>query len=312
MAKPVVFLFDGQGAFKPGVGKDLCARYPAARRVVAAASAVLGYDLTEHLWGDAAATTSRSTSLAQPAISAVSLAYAEVLAEHGVEAEVSLGHSLGEATALVNAGALDRPAGIAMIQERGRLMEKGGKQGAMMAIVNVPLAALEKECARVSAETGMPVVVANINAPNQVVISGAAESVSQMAAFANAQRGRGIPLDVGGAWHSPFLEGVAAEFRDYLDGLQFRDPRLGFYSVVEQKVLKQGSAIQQAFARQMLMPVNWVEAIENLVALGYRTFVEVGPSRILKDLVAKIAPDVSVESTALHTDLSHLAQTLRD
>ncbi|KPK71730.1 hypothetical protein AMJ87_06825 [candidate division WOR_3 bacterium SM23_60] len=306
-----VFLFDGQGAFRPGVGKDLCEKYLEARETIEKSSAVLGYELTDHLWGEQAHSTSGRTSIAQPAISAVSLAYAEVLKTFGVTADVSLGHSLGEITAVVYSGIVSFEDGLRIIQKRGAVMEKGGGHGSMMAVLNVSLTDLHKLCEKVSDEIAEPVVIANINAPNQIVISGSELGIQKVAQAVVKNRGRGIPLRVGGAWHSPFLKEAAEEFSAYLDTVQFRKPALSFYSVVEHKILDSPDLIKRSLKKQMLAQVHWVAAIEQLTSQGYTTFLEIGPSKILKDLVFKITPHVKVETTALFTDLKELADSVR-
>lgn len=307
--KGIVFLFDGQGAFKPGVGRELCAKYPAAQKIIDRSAEVLGFDLKSALWGEAAAATAGQTSVAQPAIAAVSLAYAEVLKEMGVTAEIALGHSLGEASALVHCGALNLDDGIRMIRQRGILMEKGGKEGAMMAVVNVDQAVLDQECKRISSALGQPLVVANINAPGQIVVSGSKDGLKQLPPFVSQNHGRSIPLNVGGAWHSPFLKGSSGEFEQYLDQLNFNDPKIKFYSVVEQKILDKGSQIRDAFKKQMLAQVDWVQAIGNLKAMGYEKYLEIGPSKILKDLVVKISAEVKIDTVAVYTDLQTLIQS---
>lgn len=308
--KNIVFLFDGQGAFRPGVGKDLCNRYPEAKELIDKSSKILGYDLTDHLWGEKAKETSSKTSIAQPAISAISLAYATVLKNLGLTSEVSLGHSLGEVTAIVHCGIVAFEDGIKIIQKRGELMEREGKQGTMMAVVNIDLKMLEDMCKNVSHEISEPVVIANINSPNQVVISGSKEAIKRVVQLAAQNRGRGIPLKVGGAWHSPYLSDAAKEFSGFLDTIQFSKPASKFYSVVDQKILTDLSAIKDSLKGQMLSQVNWVSAIENLTGLGYNTFVEIGPSKILKDLVLKINTDARAESTALFTDLDTFVRNI--
>ena len=302
----MVFLFDGQGAFRPGVGKELYKTYPRAKEIIEQSSSILGYDLTDHLWGDKAADTAGKTSLAQPAISVVSLAYAEILSGLGLEGAVSLGHSLGEATAIVYCGILSFDDGVRMIQKRGEVMEAGGKQGTMMAILNVKLDALETMCSDVTEELSEPVVVANINAPNQIVISGSKEAIKKVAQRVAEIRGRGIPLDVGGAWHSPYLEDAAKSFAGFLDTIQFNKPKRKFYSVVVQKPLEDPEEIRTSLKKQMLSQVNWVKAVENLRTAGHIAFLEIGPSKILKDLLTKIDHAISADSTALHTDLKDI------
>ncbi|HEC79233.1 MAG TPA: ACP S-malonyltransferase [candidate division WOR-3 bacterium] len=308
--KKAVFLFDGQGAFRPGIGKELCAKYHEADEIIEKCSEILEYNIKDWLWGEEAKETSSKTSIAQPAISAVSLAYAAVLKNLGVTSEISLGHSLGEITAVLHCRIVSFEDGMKIIKKRGELMEKGGGQGTMMAVIKVDQKTLEKICADVSAEIGEPVVVANINAPNQIVISGSKEGIKKAAQNIVKQHGRGIPLRVGGAWHSPYLKDAANEFAGFLDTIQFNKPESPFYSVVEQKTLDDPAVIKDSLKKQMLSQVNWVTAIKNLNQAGHKLFLEIGPSKILKDLVGKIEPAAKVDSTALYTDMETLAANL--
>lgn len=306
-----VFMFDGQGAFKPGIGKDLAGRYEKTRQLITKSSEILGYDLSEFLWGEKANQTSTQTSIAQPAISVISLAYAEVLKDFGLKGTISLGHSLGEVTAIVYCGIVSFEDGIKIIQKRGELMEKGGKKGSMMAVLNIDLHELETICRKVSQEISEPVVVANINGPSQIVISGSKQGIQKVAQIAVQSHGRGIPLSVGGAWHSPYLKAVAEEFAEFLDKIDFRKPARKFYSVVEQKILEDAGKIKDSLKHQMLAPVNWVSAIENLKKANPVVFLEIGPSKILKDLVVKIDARIKCESTAVFPDLQTLLQNIK-
>jgi len=304
-----VFLFDGQGAFRPGIGKELCKTYAKAQGIVEKSSKILGYDLAECLWGEEASNTANQTSIAQPAISTVSLAYAEVLSDLGVEGAVSLGHSLGEATAIVYCGIVSFSDGIKMIQKRGEVMEAVGKQGTMMAVLNIELDTLQKICSETAEAISEPVVVANINAPNQIVISGSQEGISKVAQRVAENRGRGIPLNVGGAWHSPYLKDAAEDFARFLGSIEFKKPNRNFYSVVDQQILENPEVIKVSMKNQMLSQVNWIQAIRNLKAFGYSSFLEIGPSKILKDLVGKIDAEITADSTALYTELNKLARS---
>jgi [acyl-carrier-protein] S-malonyltransferase len=190
-----------------------------------------------------------------------------------------------------------------MIQKRGEVMEAGGKQGTMMAILNVKLDILETMCSDVTKEIAEPVVVANINAPNQIVISGSKQAIKKVAQLVTEARGRGIPLNIGGAWHSPYLEDAAKAFAGFLDTIPFNKPKRKFYSVVEQKILEDPEAIRTSLKKQMLSQVNWVKAVETLRKAGHSAFLEIGPSKILKDLLTKIDSESEVDSTALHNEL---------
>lgn len=309
--KRIVFLFDGQGAFKPGIGRELYNKYKKAKEIIDEGCEILRYDIKEYLWGEKSAQTSTMTSIAQPAISLVSLAYASVLEGMGVKGDVSLGHSLGEATALIYCSITSFKDGILMVKKRGEVMERGGKQGSMMAIINLDLIMLENECKRISEVLNEPLVIANINAPNQIVVSGSKQGLKMIAQFAAQNRAKGIPLDVGGAWHSPYLKEASIEFNEFLDQIEFKNPALQFYSVMEQKILYNGQEIKESFKRQMLSQVNWVQAIVNLRSLNYTFFLEIGPSRILRDLLNKIDASLKADSTALYTDLEALAKNLQ-
>jgi [acyl-carrier-protein] S-malonyltransferase len=195
-----------------------------------------------------------------------------------------------------------------VIQKRGELMERAGKHGTMMAVINIKTSALEEMCSKVTEETGEPVVVANINAPQQIVISGGTESIKLVAQHVAKEHGRGIPLKVGGAWHSPYLKDASMEFSGFLDTITFNKPTMKFFSVVEQKVLDDPHVIKESLKKQMLSQVNWVGAIHNLIELGYKQFLEIGPSKILKDLVLKIDAGLMADSTALYTDIDALME----
>ena len=248
--KDIIFLFDGQGAFRPGVGKELYNTYPEAKEIIDESSTALGYDITTHLWGDAAKETSNKTSIAQSAISTISLAYAQVLKNLKLTGAVSLGHSLGEVTALVYCGVVSFKDGVRIIKKRGEVMEKGGGQGTMMAVINIAQQPLADICKKVTEEVSEPVVIANINAPNQIVISGSKDGIKQAAQFIAKEHGRGIPLKVGGAWHSPYLENAAIEFSGFLDSIDFQKPKTKFYSVVVQKILTDPEEIKEITGKQ--------------------------------------------------------------
>jgi [acyl-carrier-protein] S-malonyltransferase len=179
-----------------------------------------------------------------------------------------------------------------------------------MAVINVNERQLTDICQRVTEEINEPVVVANINAPNQIVISGSKEGIKQVAQQVARQQGKGIPLRVGGAWHSPFLADAAREFTEFLDTIAFGKPASQFYSVVEQQLLEDPEIIKESLSKQMLAQVHWITAIRNLVELHYLRFIEIGPSTILKNLVEKIDPKINVETVAIYPDIEKLIQNL--
>ena len=286
------FLFPGQGSQYVGMGQDLFEGHAAARRLIEEADAVLGFPLSERMFGsgdsDADAEALKQTDVTQPALFVHSLAVLAALRE---EADVSFdmvaGHSLGEYTALAASGALGFADGLRLVRERGRLMAEAGtlQPGAMAAIIGMEDADVEAACAAV--ETGI-VQPANYNSPGQIVISGDQAAVDAAMAIAS-ERGarRVIPLPVSGAFHSPLMEHARAGLADALESVDLVRPSCPVYLNVTAAPETDPAAIRSRLLEQLLSPVKWSQILAAMAADGADQFVEVGAGKVLSGLVKR-------------------------
>jgi [acyl-carrier-protein] S-malonyltransferase len=262
----VAFLFAGQGSQRPGMGQDLDASLPG--------------------WTEADLAT---TAVAQPAIFLASLAALEAFRARrpSVLPDFCAGLSLGEYTALVAAGSIEREPARALLEARGRFMQEAceARKGAMASILGMGRAEVEPIIAAVSSDLA-PVVVANDNSPRQVVISGAAEAVERAGA-ALKERGakRVIPLPVAGAYHSPLMASAAAKLAGPLAEAPFRTPAVAVIANVSVEPHGEPEAIRALLARQVEAPVRWTETLELLLRSGVTDFYEFGPGGILAGLL---------------------------
>lgn len=286
----IALVFPGQGSQAVGMGRDLYEQVPAARAVFEQADATLGFSLTEICFAGPEATLT-ATENAQPALLAVSAALLAALNEYGTlpEATFVAGHSLGEYTALFAAGSLDLVTALRLVRRRGELMAEA-TEGTMAAIIGLDEAPLEAVCAEASTN-GAPVVIANYNAPGQLVISGATAAVERAMALAK-QHGakRALPLKVSAAFHSPLLRAAAEGLAFAVDAAEIRDPRVPVVSNVTAKPLRQFEHIRTELVEQVTAPVRWIASVEAMVAQGVDTFVEIGPGAVLTGLIKRIAP----------------------
>jgi [acyl-carrier-protein] S-malonyltransferase len=219
------------------------------------------------------------------------------------------GHSLGEFSALVCAGALSFPDALRLVRERGRLMKQAGQQhpGGMAAILNLDRATLDKICAEASGATGQPVQVANDNSPGQIVISGdkaALEKAMELAKASGAKRC--IPLAVSIAAHSPFMAGAAQEFRAVLESAQRMEPRIPVIANAIARPATHGDVIDLLVA-QLTSPVRWTESVQFMVGKGVTRFIELGPKDVLCGLVRRIDAAVTANAVGKPEDLAALA-----
>ena len=303
------FVFPGQGAQAVGMGRDLYAASAAARAIFDLADATLGLALTRLCFeGPEEALT--ATENAQPALLTVSAALLAVLAERwdegatgrGGEATITpsprhpvtpshvAGHSLGEYSALVAAGAIDIPTALRLVRRRGELMDEA-REGGMAAIIGLEEEPLEQICREASAEAA-PVVIANYNSPGQLVISGAGAAVERACALAK-ERGakRALPLKVSAAFHSPLMRDAVAGLTAALAQAAILDARTPVISNVTAAPLIQADAIRGELIAQVTSPVRWIASVRRMAADGVGTFVEIGPGSVLTGLIKRLAPD---------------------
>ncbi len=305
-AAPIALLFPGQGAQAPGMGRAAVAA-GAAPELLRAASA-LGLDLAG-LVTAADADTLRRTEHAQPALFYCGWSVAAALRAAGVGATAVAGHSLGEWVALAAADALDPVRALELVIERGRLMAHA-PAGAMAAVLGAAPEAVVAAC-RVAADAGEVCVVANDNAPGQLVVSGTAAGVDLAARALRAGRGaRVVPLRVAGAFHSPLMREAAAAFAARVEAVPLRDPAVPIAANATGTCLGTAAALRPALLAQLDQPVRWTEAVRALDGLGIRTFVECGPGTTLGGLVRRILPEATVHAAATPEEAARLGERL--
>ena len=344
MSDRVAFVFPGQGSQAVGMGADVYRASPAARAVYDQADRALGFSLSK-LCFDGPEERLRETINTQPAIVATSLALLAALQEAATPGSppperdpvsslegplgpaYTAGHSVGEYAALAAAGALSIADTLRLVRKRGRLMHEEGLACAsgMAAVLGLDAATLEGICAQATEETRAAlgaaaetpsahpgqgrVVLANDNAPGQIVISGeklALERAMELAKAAGARRV--VPLTVSGAFHSPVMAPAALALAEAVNAAPLQDARVPIISNITAQPITTASALRLELARQIVSPVQWTKSVEYLAGQGVRCFVEIGPGQVLAGLIKRIAKGVEVLSVNSADDLASVAQ----
>lgn len=283
----------GQGAQKVGMGKDLAERFPAARAMFDRIDAALGVALSRLMWeGPEAELT--LTHNAQPAILAHSAAVWAVVGERlGPTVRAAAGHSLGEYSAYLAVGAIAPEDAARLVRRRGELMHQAGtlRPGAMAAVLGLPTDQVEAACAEASSDNEVA-VAANLNAPDQTVLSGDPPAVAR-AGEACRSRGakRVVPLKVSGAFHSPLMEPAVAGLSEALAAAAFAEPRVPVVANASAGPVRSAAEARRLLAEQLTAPVRWVECMRQAAAIAEgATFVEIGPGNVLCGLLKRIVP----------------------
>lgn len=298
----IAFIFPGQGSQVVGMGKELVERSAAARAVFDQANTVLGFDLAA-LCFDGPEDALTATQNAQPAILTTSIALLHALREAGATLEPTLvaGHSLGEYSALVAAGALDFAAALRLVRRRGELMA-AANDGTMAAIMGLDLEPLAAICESIR-EHG-PCVIANQNAPGQLVISGATAAVQAAMEQAKAYGAkRAIQLNVSAAFHSPLMSAAATDLAAAIAQTTFNDARIPVVANTSAQPIQTAAEIRRELVEQVTAPVRWIGSIETMVQHGITSVVEIGPGSVLTGLVKRIAPQLTRRNVASSNDL---------
>jgi [acyl-carrier-protein] S-malonyltransferase len=281
----LAFLYPGQGSQKVGMGAALRASDPAAfDRHFGLAEDISGLPV-RRLCLEGPADELTRTEVSQPALFAFSLALTEIARQEGLEPDLVAGHSLGELSAAVAAGALGLEDGMRLVVTRSRHMAavQAERPGAMAAVLGLYADRVHELCGLAG-----DVVVANLNAPGQIVVSGACEAVQALCELVDESGGRAVRLPVGGAFHSPAMAPVRAALEHATAKLEWRPPSVPLAANAYGRLLRDPEEIRVALVSQVAAPVHWVDCMQALVAAGAATFLELGPGRVLTGLARSI------------------------
>lgn len=289
----IAFVFPGQGSQFVGMGQTLSEQSEAARSIFQQADEALGFSLSS-LCFQGPEEELKLTANTQPAILTASIAVLAAFREQRPDftPDFVAGHSLGEYSALVAAGALSFADAVKTVRARGQFMEEAvpAGEGAMAAVLNLDRAELHAVCEEVTA-AGHPVQLANLNSPGQIVISGSAEGVKQAGEKAKAAGAkRVLPLNVSGPFHSSLMSPAADKLHGVLAGVTVANAKVPVVANVTARPVSEAAVIVNSLVKQVSAPVLWEDSVQWMVEQGVTTFVEIGPGKVLSGLIKKIAP----------------------
>lgn len=287
------FLFPGQGSQKVGMVQDLFENYDSVKALIKEADETLGFSISKMMF-EGPDTELMKTEFTQPAILTASVAVWQVLKEHGLTPDIAAGHSLGEYSALVAAGAISFADAVHTVHLRGRFMQEAVPlgEGGMAAIIGSNPETIVKVCGEVSTED-LPVQAVNFNCPGQVVIAGATVAVEKACeALKEAGARRAIMLKVSAPFHSTLMEPAALRLKEVLDKIDIHDTAIPVVANVNAKEETKADEIRKNLVDQAAHPVHWEESIRNMVAGGVDMTVEAGPGTVLTGFMKKIARSV--------------------
>lgn len=291
------FVFPGQGAQFSGMGKDLYDAYPLARTMMVRANELLGFSLTDVMF-EGSDEDLRQTRVTQPAIFLHSIVNCQLSTV--LRPDMVAGHSLGEFSALVAAGALYWEDALLLVSQRAQAMQEACEMspGTMAAVLGMPDDLVTEICQQISPSpiANSPIVVAaNYNCPGQVVISGSNEGIDLACkALKAAGAKRALKLPVGGAFHSPLMQPAAERLQAAIINTTFHTPACPIYQNVSARAERDKDIIQRQVMDQLTSPVRWTQSVQQMIADGATTFYEFGPGDVLKGLIRKINPEVEV------------------
>ena len=299
----IAFVFSGQGAQAPGMGKELYDCSPAAKAVFDLADSIRPG--TSQQCFEGTQEELNVTINTQPCLFACDLAAAKAAQERGIQPDCAAGFSLGEAAAVAFSGMLTEAEAFSMVCKRAELMNEAAQKnpGAMAAVMKLSPQQVETLCGPI--ENAWPV---NYNSPKQTVVAASADTIDQVVEAASAQRGRAVKLAVSGAFHSPLMHSAADGLREYLASISLREEKLPVYANLTAEPY--GEDKKETMAAQCENPVRWQKTIENMIAHGVDTFIEVGVGKTLAGLIKKINPEVTVYQIENKEGLDAAAEAL--
>ncbi|MEW6586729.1 MAG: ACP S-malonyltransferase [Nitrospirota bacterium] len=291
----ICFVFPGQGSQYVGMGKDIHDTFSIARETFDEASRTLGYDVADLSFNGPAEELNK-TFRTQPCILTVSTAVHRVLVSKGVRPVVVAGHSLGEYSALVAAGIMNFADAVNVTEQRGRFMQEAVPEGKglMAAILGLERSIADEICRNITAGYVAP---ANYNCPGQIVIAGEKEAVEEaVQRFKAAGAKRAVPLSVSAPSHCRLMEGASKKLAALLDTIELRNPEIPVVNNADAAFLSSGTEIKDSLTRQLNSPLLWEDSVRKIGDLGTKTFVEVGPGKVLSGLIRRILPEAAVHS----------------
>lgn len=294
------YIFPGQGAQFSGMGLDLYENSPTAQQLFEKANSILGFSITDIMF-EGSAEDLKQTKVTQPAIFLHSVILAKTLGET-FKPDMVAGHSLGEFSALVAAGALTFEDGLSLVSQRAQAMQKACeiKPSTMAAVLGLEDDVVEKICE----DTEGVVVAANYNCPGQLVISGEVEAINRACeAMKEAGARRALVLPVGGAFHSPMMEPAREELAAAIENTTFSKPNCPIYQNVTASAITDEDEIKANLISQLTAPVRWTQSVQQMIEDGAKHFTEVGPGKVLQGLVRKINREAETASATFETNI---------
>lgn len=309
----IAFVFPGQGSQTVGMGQQLAEQYPEVMQYFKKADERLSAELSKLIFEGPQEELTKTVNT-QPALLTTSLAILERFQKAAIKPDFVAGHSLGEYTALVAAGALTFEDGVYAVRKRGEFMEGAvpNGEGSMAAILGLDREPLSKVTAEVS-DSGFPVSLANLNCPGQIVISGSRKGVELASAKAKeAGAKRAIPLEVSGPFHSSLMKPAASELRQVLDGLDMKDASIPVIANVSANPMTTAEEIKENLIEQLYSPVLWEDSVVKMIDLDVDTFIEIGPGKVLSGLIKKINRSVKTYSISDEESCQSVIEALKE
>lgn len=303
-------IFPGQGAQKPGMGKDLYDNFQAAKRVFDTADKVLGFSVSDMCFNGSEADLMQTIN-SQPCIVTVEIAAFEALKEKtGLKFQAAAGHSLGEYSALYAAGVLDLETVLKLIQKRAQLMHKASESsnGAMAAVIGLD----DKTVTDILKQLDN-VYAANFNSPGQIVITGGKDEINaSLDKFKEAGARKVIPLAVSGAFHSPLMKEAGIEFKEFLKPFNFNDAKVPVYTNVDAEAETSGAHFKAKLPEQIYSSVLWTQTINNMTDSGIKNYIEIGPGKVLAGLNKKINAELNTLNVYDLESLTNTADGIKE